>query len=113
MLKLSLLQQMLVVSIALSAITCAFVQKTKKHFKWSSCLCIYSLIVNLVCGILFCLSFTTIAFPESLWVGFFSFIGADTIYKSLEGKLASYSDLVSKDQITIPKENLIETEDDK
>ncbi len=33
MLKLTILQQMLVVSIALSTITCALVQKTKKMFK--------------------------------------------------------------------------------
>ncbi len=112
MLKLTLLQQMLVVAIALSTITCAFVQKTKKHFKCSNCLCIYSFFVNMICGVLFCFSFTTVAFPESLWVGFFSFIGADTIYKSLEGKLASYSDLVSSNTITISKDNIIETRND-
>ncbi len=112
MLKLTLLQQMLVVSIALSTITCAFVQKTKRKFKCSDCLCIYSFIVNMICGILFCLSFTTIEFPESLWVGFFSFIGADTIYKSLEGKLASYSSLVRKGDVVIPKENIIKTGSD-
>ena len=32
MLDLNLLQQMLVVAIALSAVTCAFIQKTKKCF---------------------------------------------------------------------------------
>ncbi len=32
----------------------------------------------------------------SLWVGFFSYIGADTLYKSLEGKLASYTALTNK-----------------
>lgn len=112
MLKLTLLQQMLIVSIALGTITCAFIQKTKKYFACSSCLAIYSLIVNMVLGILFCTSFTNIAFPESLWVGLFSFIGADTIYKSLEGKLSSYSDIIRKNVIEIPKENLIETDGD-
>ena len=34
---------MLVVSIALSVITCAFIQKTKKFFPCSSCLVIYNL----------------------------------------------------------------------
>lgn len=107
MLDLNLLQQMLVVAIALSAVTCAFIQKTKKCFSCSNCLWIYSLVINVAFGILFCLSFTSISFPESLWVGFFSFIGADTIYKTLEGKLASYSSLVKKDDIRVPKENLI------
>ncbi len=113
MLKLTLLQQMLVVSIALSTITCAFIQKTKRKFKCSNCLWIYSLIVNMVCGFLFCITFTTIQFPESLWVGFFSFIEADTIYKSLEGKLAPHSSLVTADEIRVPKENLIRTRSEK
>ena len=108
MLKLTILQQMLVVSIALSTITCALVQKTKRCFKCSSCLCLYSFIVNLLLGILFCITFTSITFPESLWVGFFSFIGADTIYKSLEGKLKSYRDLTSSENVTVSKENFIE-----
>ena len=108
MLDLNLLEQMLIVAVAMSAISCALVQKTKKWFKCSSCLCFYSLGLNLVLGVLFCITFTSIAFPESLWIGFFSFIGADTIYKSLEGKLASYSSLVSKDSIAVPKENLID-----
>ena len=108
MLKLTILQQMLVVSIALSTITCALVQKTKRCFKCSSCLCLYSFIVNLLLGVLFCITFTSITFPESLWVGFFSFIGADTIYKSLEGKLKSYRDLTNNENVTVNKKNFIE-----
>ena len=61
----------------------------------------------LILGILFCITFTSITFPESLWVGFFSFIGADTIYKSLEGKLKSYSELTRSETVTIEKENII------
>lgn len=110
MLNLDLLRQMLVIAIALSTITCAFIQKTKVKFKKSTCLCIYSLILNLLLGILFCNSFTNVSFPASLWVGLFSFIGADTIYKSLEGKLASHSDIIKKNIIEVPKENLIETD---
>ena len=110
MLNLDLLRQMLIIAIALSTITCAFIQKTKVKFKKSTCLCIYSLILNLLLGILFCNSFTNVSFPASLWVGLFSFIGADTIYKSLEGKLASHSDIINKNIIEVPKENLIETD---
>lgn len=108
MLKLSLLQEMLIVSIAMSTISCAFVQKTKRYFKCSNCLAIYNLFVNMLFGILFCITFTDINFPESLWIGLFSFLGADTIYKSLEGKIASYKDLVKKKIIEVPIENLIE-----
>lgn len=109
MFKLTLLQQMLVVSIAMSTITCTFVQKTKRYLPCSSCLSFYSLIINMVFGIIFCKTFTTIDFPESLWIGLFSFLGADTIYKSLEGKLASYRSLTNKDVIEVKRENLIET----
>lgn len=113
MLKLEYLQQLLIISIALSVITCAFIQKTKHWFKGSKYLCLYSFIVNILVGIIFCITFTDINFPTSAWVGLFSFIGADTIYKSLEGKLSSYSDIVKKNTITISKDNLINKEDDE
>ncbi len=110
MLKIELLQQLLVIAIALSTITCAFIQKTKKIFKKSKYLCLYSLVINIGCGILFCMKFTNISFPTSIWVGLFSFLGADTIFKTLEGKLASYKDLVKSDTVCIKKENIINTE---
>ena len=111
MLNLSLLQQMIVVAIALSVITCAFIQKTKKYFPCSNCLVIYNLVF--VVGTLFCITFTSVDFPNSLWVSFFSFIGADTIYKSLEGKLKDYSSLVNTDYITVKKSNIINVESDE
>ena len=111
MLKLELLQQLLVIAIDLSTVTCAFIQKTKKLFKSNKHLCRYSFLVNIIIGILFCISFTTVDFPTSLWVGLFSFIGADTIFKALEGKLASHKDIVSNDLIYVKKQNLIKTED--
>ena len=97
MLNLTLLQQMLVVAIALSVVTCAFIQKTKKFFPCSSCLVIYSFVVNFVVGILFCMTFTEVGFPNSLWVAFFSFIGADTLYKSLEGKETSVTSIEGRE----------------
>ena len=111
MLNLEFLQQLLVISITLSAITCAVVQKTKRCFKTSKFLCLYSFIINMLIGIIFCYTFTDITLPTSLWIGFFSFIGADTIYKSLEGKLASHSDLLTKNTITISKDKIINREE--
>ena len=68
----------------------------------------------MILGVLFCITFTSIPFPESLWVGLFSFIGADTIYKTLEGKLKSYTSLVkTEENILVPKENLIKTGSEK
>lgn len=111
MLKIDYLRELLVVAIALSAITCALIQKTKKQFKSSKYLPVYSFFVNIIVGITFCFSFTNITFPISIWVGLFSFIGADSIYKSLEGKLASYTDIVNRNKITISKDKIINKED--
>ena len=107
MLNLEYLQQLLITAITLSTITCAIVQKTKGFFKTSKFLNIYSLLINLIVGIVFCYTFTNITLPTSLWIGCFSFIGADTLYKTLEGKLASHTDLINKKTVTIPKENII------
>lgn len=112
MLDLEYLQKMLVIAIALSTITCTFIQKTKKYFKTSKYITLYSLIVNLSIGIIFCITFTDISFPRSLWVGLFSYLGADTIYRTLEGKITPHRELVSKKKITIPEENIINKEEE-
>ena len=111
MLNLEYLQQLLIISIALSTITCAFIQKTKKLLKKSKYIAIYGLFINIIVGELFCITFTNITFPNSLWIGFFSFIGADTLYKSLEGKLLPYKDILNNKIVSINKENVINKEE--
>ena len=111
MLNLEYLQKMLVIAIALSTITCTFIQKTKKFIPKSKYITIYSLIVNLLIGIIFCITFTDIGFPRSLWVGLFSYLGADTIYKTLEGKITPHRELIARKSVTIPEENIINKED--
>ena len=66
----------------------------------------------MVISILFCRTFTSINLPNSLWIGLFSFLGADSIYKSLEGKISSYTDIIQKKGITIPEENILNKEDE-
>ena len=94
-----LLTTLLIIATTSSAITCAFIQKTKAKIgkKW---LTVYSLSVNMILGILFTLTFTDAGVYEGAWVGLFSFIGADSLYQSLEGKLKSHSDLITK-KITV------------
>ena len=107
------LKQLLIISIALSTITCTLIQKTKGFLKSSNFIVIYSFIVNIIIGILFCLTFTNISLPTSLWIGFFSFLGADSIYKSLEGKISSYSEIINqKNTVSISKDNIINKEDE-
>lgn len=111
MLDLEFLRKMLIIAIALSTITCAFIQKTKILFKSSKYISLYSFVVNISIAIIFCMTFTDLHFPKSLWVGLFSFLGADTIYKSLEGKINSHRELVTKKSISIPIENILNKEE--
>ena len=101
------LKQLLIISIALSTITCAFIQKTKILFKSSKYIEYYSFLVNMLVSVIFCITFTDIKFPNSLWIGLFSFLGADSLYKSLEGKISSHKDIINKEdengKTNIPK----------
>ena len=93
MLNLTLLEQLLVVSIPCGVIAMAFIQKTKMMFRSSKIIILYSLIVNLIFGIIFTLSFGSRDIIESLLIGLFSFIEADTVYRMLEGKIQPFSEL--------------------
>lgn len=98
-----LLMQLIVIAIELSVITTAFIQKTKGVFKTSKYITLYGFIVNVISAVLFCKSFTEASVIQSLWVGLFGFVGADTIYKTLEGKLKSFGDIVDEKVITIDR----------
>ena len=73
MIYLNYLKNYLIISLALSTITCTLVQKTKAILKNSKNIIVYSLTMNLIIGIFFSYTFTNISFPNSLWIGFFSF----------------------------------------
>ena len=111
MFNIDYLKLLLIISIAISSITCVFIQKTKSLFKSSKYIIIYPLVINVLTSILFCMTFTNISFPNSLWIGLFSFLGADSIYKSLEGKISSYNDIISKNVVEIERNNIINEED--
>ena len=102
--NIDLLTELLIIAMTNSAITCAFIQKTKAKIskKW---LISYTLVVNLIFGSCFTLTFTNSTILHGLWVGIFSFLGADALYQTLEGKIKSYSDLVPKKEeiIEIPR----------
>ena len=88
-----MLQELLIVAIACSTVTVAFIQKTKRFCKKKKWVTSYSFFVNMVLGFLFSKTFTSLSNIQCLWVGLFSFIGADTIYRNLEGKLTTYTEL--------------------
>ncbi len=96
MLDYTLLKNLLIIAIACSTITMLFIQKTKRFIPTSKIIPLYSLFINIVGGYFFCKIFTSdVDLIESLWVGLFSFLGADTIYTTLEGKLAPYSEIIN------------------
>ena len=54
-------------------------------------------------GIIFTLSFTEYKIVHALWVGLFSFLGADSLYKAFEDKIfASFSKI--KEVTTIERD---------
>lgn len=96
MLNLSLLKNLLIIAIALSTITVSFIQKTKKYLPNKKIITLYSLLINFLFSYFFCQVFTSdISKIESIWIGLFSFLGADTLYVALEGKLAPYSEIIN------------------
>lgn len=105
MLNFTLLQNLLIIAIACSTITVLFIQKTKQFLPNSKLVVLYGLIVNLGFGYLFCQTFSNIDYVKALWVGLFSFLGADTIYKGLEGNLAPYSKLINNKNTTNNTDN--------
>lgn len=111
MLDFDLIKNVLIVAMASGIITTSFVQKIKEtiHFKKSNRLVIISFLVSLTLGTLFALSFSDTNIINSLWVGLFSFIGADIIYKMFEEKIFTpFKDIYKDDVVEIPKENNIE-----
>lgn len=100
--NIDLIKSLLVVACASSILSTAFVQKLKavSIIKCSSCLVYISFVISMLFGIIFTLSFTTYNIINALWVGLFSFIGADTLYKAFEDKIfKSYSNINSITEI--------------
>lgn len=84
-----LIKALLLIAVSSSIISASFVQKIKtvSLIKSSECLIYISFLISMSFGILFTLSFTDYKLIDSIWVGLFSFIGADSLYKAFEDKL--------------------------
>lgn len=87
MLNITLLKNILIISMASSIISTALIQRLKEAFKKRKYIVIKSFLVSMIIGITFSYCFTDINFVNSLWVGLISFIGADAIYKAFEDKI--------------------------
>ena len=87
--NIELIKALLLIAVSSSIISASFVQKIKtvSLIKSSECLIYISFLISMSFGILFTLSFTDYKLIDSIWVGLFSFIGADSLYKAFEDKL--------------------------
>lgn len=100
--NIDLIKMLLVIACASSILSTAFIQKIKTAsiIKCNSCLLYISFFVSMLFGVVFTLSFTKYNVMESLWVGLFSFLGADSLYKAFEDKIfSSYSKLQNVTEI--------------
>lgn len=97
-----LLKELLIISMTASVIITNVVQKIKESCIKSSCACILvSFVVSMILGTLFAYTFANVSLIKSLWVGIFSFIGADVLYKTFEDKIfSSFTNISSKNEET-------------
>lgn len=86
--------------IALQTVQMVKVMIDKKYLR------LFALVLNLVLGVLIVLQFTNQNWMIGLWVGFFSWIGAELLYKALEKgiRLAGHTELVYERKIEENKE---------
>ncbi len=101
---------MLEIAAITGAMTTLFVQKIKCHviMEKPCVVVLISFVVSMALGILFSITFYNLSLVYSLWVGLFTFVGAEAIYKVLKDvlKLKTISDL----QNETPTDPVNETE---
>ncbi len=89
-----LLLKIVLISIVFSAFEMALVQKLKKFFpfkkKWS--VLILNFVSSFLFGTIFSMWFFSLSIYNSLWVSFFTFLGAPSIYETLRKQnITSYT----------------------
>ena len=87
MLNITLLKNILIISVASSIISTSLIQRLKEGTKCKKNMCAKCFLISMIIGILFSISFTNLKLYETLWIGLISFIGADAIYKTFEDKI--------------------------
>lgn len=91
---LELIKNILIIAMSASIFSTAIIQKIKEQLKNKKLLFFVSLIVSVVSGTLFSLSFTTLNIINSIWVGVVTWVGADALYKTFEDKIfTSYKNI--------------------
>lgn len=105
--NLDLIKQILVIAMSSSIISTATIQKIKCCVKKRMIICILSIVISFLIGILFTLSFTNLNILDSIWVGLITWVGADTIYKAFENKIfTSFSTMNRTNNIKIERTDI-------
>lgn len=101
---------LLAISVTLSMITMAFIQKLKCLKIINKCwkVFIVNTILSIALGIPFTVYFYDMPINDGIWVSIFTFIGAPTIYQTLKNQtIINYKPRSLKDGVTIEQSNII------
>lgn len=83
-----------IVAIGSSVVSTPTIQKIKGMLKTKKFLNLIAFLVSMILGELFTISFTSLGWLFGLWVGFFTWLGAEGIYQAFENKLFTpFSDM--------------------
>lgn len=105
MLDFDLIKNVLIIGIASGIVTSAVVQKIKEGMRSKKYLILINFVVSMVVGPLFALTFSSASIIDSLWVGLFSFVGADILYQVFEDKIFKpFSSLNKTIEVSIENE---------
>lgn len=105
--------KLLLIAMMSSLISTLTVQKIKERLKNKKWLYFASVFISISLGILFAIYFPKVSIFDALWVGLFTWIGADNLYKAFEDKIfTKFSDIVKKDDTKIKEDTISIKRDD-
>lgn len=93
----TLLLQQLTVAIIVSAVVVPTVQRIKGWFPSPKWVEFISAVIAVILGFLMSRYYAKFDLVASLWVAFYTLIGAEGIYRLVSEKLTTYTELHSKD----------------
>lgn len=94
------------VAIGVSVVSTPTIQKLKTMLKSKKYINVIAFSTSMILGELFALSFSNLGWLYGLWVGYFTWLGAEAIYKSFENKLFTpFSEMNKDDEIIIDRDD--------
>ena len=95
------------VAIGVSVLSTPTIQKIKTMLKNKKYLNLIAFLTSMILGELFTISFTDLGWKYGIWVGFFTWLGAEAIYNSFENKLFTpFSEMNKDDEIIIDRDDV-------